>query len=115
MVGDAVEERAGESLAGEGVTKIVDAHVVEPGALTDAPPRVLQVRQVAPRLASRDHPGVVLVPVESAQHRDCRITEMQHLGARLRVGQRPVYGKIIVQNRHALDDSARQIVLPAPI
>ena len=31
------------------------------------------------------------------------------------LGQRPVYGEIIVQNRHALDDSAGQIVLPAPL
>ena len=30
------------------------------------------------------------------------------------LGQRRAYGEIIVQNRHALDDSAGQIVLPAP-
>ena len=31
------------------------------------------------------------------------------------LGQPRVYGEIFVQNRHALDDSASQIVLPAPL
>ena len=53
-----------ETAAGEAMTQVVDPHIVEPGARPDAPPGVLKVGQMAPRLASRDHPRAVVLPVD---------------------------------------------------
>ena len=72
--------------AGEAVTKIVDAHVVKPGARADTPPGMLQVSKMTSRFAPRDHPGVAVTPVDALKDGDRRVPEIHHLGARLGVG-----------------------------
>ena len=72
-----------QSATGKAMAEIVDPHVVEPQRAPDAPPGVLKVGQMAPRLAPHDHPGVVLRSVERPQHCNGRVAEMHQLGARL--------------------------------
>ena len=50
-----------QTAAGGALTKIMAAHVVEPGARPNAPPGVLKIGQMAPRLASCDHLRVVVL------------------------------------------------------
>ena len=49
------------------MAEVVNAHVVESGASTDAPPRVLQVSEVPARFAARDHPRIVLITGQGGQ------------------------------------------------
>ena len=70
-----------KTTAGKAVAQIVDSHIVEPGPCANAPPGVLQVGEMAPRLATRDHPRVVVLSLDAAQHRDRGVAQMHHLGA----------------------------------
>ena len=41
-----------QSTTGEGMAEIMDSHIIEPSPRPDSPPRMLQVGQMAARLAS---------------------------------------------------------------
>ena len=61
----------------------------------------------------RPRPLLLIQGLEIARRdRRCRLGQRPYPVA---FGQRRVYAEIIVQNRHALDDSARQNMLPAPL
>ena len=69
------------------MTKIVDAHVVKPGARADTPPGMLHVSKMTSRFAPRDYPRVAVTPVDALKDGDRRIAEIHHLGTRLGVWQ----------------------------
>ena len=69
-----------------------DAHVVKLGACPDAPPRVLKVYRMAALLTPGDDPWVVVVPADATQHGDHGFAQVDHLGARLAVGQPELSG-----------------------
>ena len=50
-----------QSARSERMAEVMDPYIVEPGALPDAPPRVLEIGEVRARLAACYHPGIVLV------------------------------------------------------
>ena len=81
-----------QSTAGKAMPQIVYSHIVEPRPSPDAPPGVLQVGEMAPRLATRDHPRVVVLSLDAAQHRDRRVAQMHHLGARLGIREPELAG-----------------------
>ena len=57
---------------GEAVPKVMDTDVIESGAGTDAPPRMLKVGKVAAGVPAGDHPTIVLTTRQRLQQSHCR-------------------------------------------
>ena len=87
--------------------EIVDAHVVEPGTRPDAPPRVLQVGEVASGLAAGDRPRIVRV---ARQYRLAPPGVGAGPGVRAKAGRRGAFGPRLP----SLPQSRPESVMPDP-
>ena len=76
-----------QRLAGVAVARVVDAHVLQPGALADDLPRVVQVPHRLALDLARDHERVAIHARDRRQHA-CRLRRQRNRpGTRLGIGQ----------------------------
>ena len=68
------------------MAEVMDSYIVEPGALPDAPPRVLEIGEVRARLAACYHPGIVVVAGQGGQQPHRRGCQWHRSPASLGVG-----------------------------
>ena len=72
---------------GEGVTQIVDAHILDTGPFADSPPWWLEVSEVGAWVLAGDDPGVVFNPFDLAEHLQCGCADVDRLCSGLGIRQ----------------------------
>ena len=72
---------------GEGVTQVMDSHVVEVRGVADAAPGVLEIGQMAARIPADEHQGVVLRPGQGEEDVHRRAGEGNHPRTGLGIGE----------------------------
>ena len=75
-----------KSAGREGMTEIVDAHIIQSGSLANTLPWVLKVCRMGVLLPSHDNVRIVLHARQRFQQHHCGIAEMDGFRASLAVG-----------------------------
>ena len=77
----------GDRRGGKRVAQVVDADILDAGALADALPGRLQVGQVRAGVLPGDDPGVIVQPFDLGKDLDCRGADVDSLGPGLGMGR----------------------------
>ena len=76
----------GDGVGGEGMSKVMDAHVLDPDALADALPELLDFFSVGAWDFAADHPRVIRLPFEVGKQIEGRGAKMHNSGPGLGIG-----------------------------